>query len=96
MKITVSVMAEWSKYAKEFKYTVRDGKWQDDTEIKVCELEIEFETLSDIELRKAAYTLLLNKKSKIIADAMVRGKEIAEEAQELLALEDHSNKPEVL
>jgi len=89
MEKTVYVYANWNTYHKEFDY--RLSSYERTDEVLVDTQQVKFETLDDKKLRVAMYQLLVVKKQQVLADAQVEANEIQEQANELLALEDHSN-----
>lgn len=89
MEVKVFIQANWDKYDKKFDYAARSYLSTD--AVLIEERTLQFESLTENELRTKTHKLLLEKKNKVLADAMVRANELEKEAQELLALEDHSN-----
>ena len=91
MKETIYITSHWNKYDKKFNYSVQGYKPSNDSGyILLEERDIEFDSPSDIDLRLRIANALKEKKTKVLADAHVEAKEIDEEIQELLALEDKS------
>lgn len=90
MKVTIYISMHWNKYSKEMEPVVRQSTYLSDGDILIAQQEVEFESWGDTQLRQAVYKALLEKKSKVLADAYVEAEEIQNEANDLLALEDHS------
>jgi len=89
MKMKLYVHARWDTYAKAFNY--RATPWEQmDGEVLVTPLEVEFESISDAELRLRMVQVLRTKKQKTMADAVVECNEIETVIQEMLCLEDLS------
>jgi len=86
---TIYIYARWNEYSKEFDHFIRP--YTTDDEILLETRSVSFETLPDKELRIQMHKILIAKKNKIVADAVVEAQEIEKVANELLALEDHSN-----
>lgn len=91
MKMTVYITAEWSSYRKEFDYRAYHAQVTLDREVPVAQVEVEFESPTDKELRRAMHAALIRQRQEVLAKAQVEANAITQEAQELLALEDHSN-----
>jgi hypothetical protein len=90
---TVFIVAHWSSYSKEFQYSIQGyAPGTDNGYILLEEREIHFDTPNDATLRLRVSEALKQKKIKVMADAYVEGKEIDEVIQEMLALEDKSDK----
>lgn len=89
METTVIIQAEWDKYDKKFIYRARPYLSTDS--IKIEERVLHFDSPTELEMRKLVHYQLLEKKQKVLADAQVEANEIQQQADELLALEDHSN-----
>jgi hypothetical protein len=82
------IQADWDTYDKKYEYKVRPYLSSDS--ILIEERILHFESPTEKVLRLQTYKQLLAKKNKVLADAQVEANEIQEQANELLALEDHS------
>lgn len=93
VKKTLHVNLRWNKYSKEFVYSL-DNYPSDpgDDYVTVEVLEVEFATLENQEERRLLHKALMGRRAKVLADAHMEAQEIAEMAQELLALEFKSEK----
>lgn len=88
MELTTHVNLRWNKYSKEFEYYLSSYPANPgDDYVTVCERQVSFDGLSEQEERAALHKALMSKRAKILADAHTEAQEIAEMAQELLALE---------
>ena len=89
MEKTVYICASWSRYSKEFQYTVQGYEPSEGGGYILLEArELAFETPNDITLRMRMAEALRGRKNKILAEAHVEAKEVEEQIQEMLALED--------
>lgn len=87
----VYIVAHWSSYSKEFQYSTQGYEPSNDNGyILLEERELNFETPNDTTLRLRIAQALRGKKNRILADAHIEAKEVDEEIQELLAIEDKS------
>lgn len=89
MEVQVFIQADWDKYDKKYTYSARAYKSSDSVQLE--ERTLSFESPTEKELRIKTYKLMMAKKQQVLADAQVEAAEIQEQANELLALEDHSN-----
>lgn len=86
MQCEVFIQADWNNYAKEFTYSAR--AYLSSAAILVEKRMLEFESPVEAELRKKAYTILMEQKATVLADAQVEAMALQQQADELLALED--------
>jgi len=84
------IVVHWNEYSKDFGYTLQGYK-PSPPYITMETRDIEFETWDDRQLRAAVHKALLQKRQQVLADASVEAKQLLEQANELLAIEDHSN-----
>lgn len=88
MKKTVYVNLHWNKYNREFEYRLATyAADPGDDYVTAGKKEVEFDELPDQEARKRLHASLIARRAKVLADAHVEAQEIAEMAQELLAIE---------
>lgn len=92
MLVKSYICANWSPWDKSWNYRVLsyDASTSDPEYILIEARELEFESLSDRELKREFVAALRKKKSKVRADAQVELNSIDEQIQELLAIEDRS------
>lgn len=89
METTVIIQADWDTYEKKYEYKARPYLSSDS--ILIEERTLQFESPTEKVLRLQTYKQLCAKRNKVLADAQVEANELQEQANELLALEDHSN-----
>ena len=89
---TLYIHSEWSTYDKKFNFVFMNCEvtW-DNSRTLIATQEIEFDLPDEGELRKKAYDGFMKEREEVLANAHVKANALAERAQELLALEDHSN-----
>jgi len=94
---TIYISTHWNRYSKELQYSIKDYEPCEGGESTLLEArEITFETPNDTTLRLRVAEALRARKQKVLAEAHIEVKEIEEQIQEMLALEDKSNIVELI
>ena len=89
---TLYIHSEWSTYDKKFNFVFMNTEitW-DNSRTLIATQEIEFDLPDEGMLRKKAYDGFMKERGEVLASAQVKANALEARAQELLALEDHSN-----
>jgi hypothetical protein len=95
MEKTAFIVAHWNKYNKSFDYALQGYRPSENSDhVVVHEIPVPFETINEKELQGRIVIALRAKKTQIFEDAAQEAKEVDDEIQELLAIEDKSGEPQ--
>lgn len=87
MKLPIKVFAVFSKYSKDWHYSLSEVDMTSEGWVLAKEAEVEFEPLGEELLRQETVKGLREKKQKIYVEAEQEAAAVQEQIDELLALE---------